>query len=53
MLKISALDEEIKVIHHNNTWELTELSEGSQPIGVEWVLKKKMNAQGNIKRYKA
>ena len=39
----TAMDEEIKAIHHNNTWELTELPEGSQPIGVKWVFKKKMN----------
>ena len=34
----------IKAIHRNNTWELTELLEGSQPIGEKWVFKKKMNA---------
>ena len=27
--------------------------EGSQPIGVKWVFKKKMNTQGEIERYKA
>ena len=32
---------------------MTELPEGSQPIGVKWVFKKKMNAQGKIERYKA
>jgi len=47
------MDEEIKAIDRNNTWELTELREGSQPIGVKWVFKKKMNAQGEIERYKA
>ena len=49
----TAMDEEIKAIHHNNTWEVTKLPEGSQPIGVKWVFKKKMNAQGEIERYKA
>jgi hypothetical protein len=59
MLKISALkwqtvmNEEIKVIDRNNTWELAELPKGSQSIGVKWVFKKKMNAQGEIERYKA
>ena len=47
-----AMDEEIKAIHRNNTWELTELPEGSQPISVKWVFKKKMNAQGKIEWYK-
>ena len=37
----TAMDEEIKAIDPNNTWELTELPEGSQPISVKWVLKKK------------
>ena len=46
------MDEEIKAIHLNNTWEVTELPEGSQPIGVKWVFKKKMNAEGKIERYK-
>ena len=49
----TAMDEEIKAIDRNNTWELTELPEGSQPIGVKWIFKKKMNAQGEIERYKA
>ncbi|XP_022959127.1 uncharacterized protein LOC111460213 [Cucurbita moschata] len=49
----TAMDEEIKTIHRNNTWELTDLLEGSQPIGVKRVFKKKMNAQGKIERYKA
>jgi len=48
-----AMDEEIKVIDHNNTWELTKLPKGSQLIGVMWVFKKKMNTQGDIERYKA
>jgi Reverse transcriptase (RNA-dependent DNA polymerase) len=49
----TAMNEEIKAIDRNNTWELAELPKGSQPIGVKWVFKKKMNAQGEIKRYKA
>ena len=49
----TAMDEEIKAIHRNNTWEVTELTEGSLPIDVKWVFNKKMNAQGKIERYKA
>lgn len=40
------MDEEIKAIDRNNTWELVELPKGSKHIGVKWVFKKKMNAQG-------
>jgi len=49
----TAMDEEITAIDGNNTWELTELPNGNQPIGVKWIFKKKMNAQGEIERYKA
>jgi len=38
-----AMNEEMTAIERNNTWELTELPEGNQPIGVKWVFKKKMN----------
>ena len=48
-----AMGEEIAAIEHNNTWELSELLQGARPIGVKWVFKKKMNVQGEIKRYKA
>jgi Reverse transcriptase (RNA-dependent DNA polymerase) len=47
------MDEEIRAIERNKTWELVELPEGYRPIGVKWVYKKKMNAQGKIERYKA
>jgi hypothetical protein len=40
----AAMDEEIAAIEKNDTWELVELPEEHQPIGVKWVYKKKMNA---------
>jgi len=40
----TAMDEEIKAIDRNNTWELTKLRERSKLIGVKWVFKKKINA---------
>ncbi|KAI6700366.1 hypothetical protein NL676_014690 [Syzygium grande] len=46
----TAMDEEIKAIDRNNTCELAELPKGTQPIGVKWVFKRKMNAQGEIER---
>jgi Reverse transcriptase (RNA-dependent DNA polymerase) len=49
----TAMNKEIKAIDHNNTWELAELPKESQPIGVKWVFKKKINAQDEIERYKA
>jgi hypothetical protein len=31
----TTMNEEIKAIDRNNTWELAELPKGSQPIGVK------------------
>jgi Reverse transcriptase (RNA-dependent DNA polymerase) len=47
------MDDEIKSIEKNETWELTELPKNSRSIGVKWVFKKKMNAQGELERDKA
>ena len=49
----TAMQEEIRAIEKNDTWELAMLPRGNKPIGVKWVYKKKMNAQGEIERYKA
>ena len=49
----TAMDEEIKSIEKNKTWELTNLPEGRKKIGVKWVYKTKRNAQGEVQRYKA
>ena len=47
------MDEEIRVIEKNNTWELTSLPKGHKAIGVKWVYKTKRNAKGEIERHKA
>jgi len=47
------MNEEIRAIERNNTWELTDLPKGARPIGVKWVYKKKTNAEGEVERYKA
>lgn len=48
----AAMDEEMRAIEINKTWDLVDLPEGYRPIGVKWGYKKKMNAQGEIERYK-
>ncbi|KAJ4728612.1 Retrovirus-related Pol polyprotein from transposon TNT 1-94 [Melia azedarach] len=48
----NAVDEEIKVILNNNTWELVSLPKGHKAIGVKWVHKVKQNSKGEIERYK-
>jgi hypothetical protein len=49
----NAMDEEIKPIEKNNTWELTTIPKEQKSIGVKWVFKAKKNAKGEIERYKA
>lgn len=48
-----AMDEEIKSIEKNQTWEIADLPTGQKPIGVKWIYKKKCNAKGMVERYKA
>ncbi|KAE8728448.1 hypothetical protein F3Y22_tig00004355pilonHSYRG00008 [Hibiscus syriacus] len=48
-----AMDEEIKAIEKNDTWELTSLPKGHKAICVKWVYKTKQNAKGEIERHKA
>jgi len=48
-----AMDEEIRSIEKNNTWELVSLPKGHKSIGVKWVYQAKKNAKGEIERYKA
>ncbi|GJU86553.1 copia-type polyprotein, partial [Tanacetum coccineum] len=47
-----AMEEEIKSIEKNNTWELTTVSNGQKAIGVKWVYKAKKNAKGELEKYK-
>ncbi|XP_019190296.1 PREDICTED: uncharacterized protein LOC109184713 [Ipomoea nil] len=44
---------EIQALQDNNTWVLTELPPGKNPIGCKWVYKVKLKADGSIERYKA
>jgi len=48
-----AMEEEVKSIEKNDTWELTTLPKGHEAIGVKWVYKTKKNASGEVERYKA
>lgn len=43
----------IKAREKNNTWELTNLPKGQKSIGVKQVYKPKLNADGNVGKYKA
>lgn len=50
---IKAMDEEINAIERNETWELTDLPDSKDCIGVKWVYKTKRNVEGNVDKYKA
>ena len=47
------MGEEIDSIERNNTWDLVDLPEGKNNIGVKWVYKTKLNADGEVEKYKA
>ena len=47
------MDDEINAIEKNKTWELVDLLEGKEVIGVKWVYKTKSNVEGKIERHKA
>jgi hypothetical protein len=46
------MNEEIDAIERNNTWELVDLSEDKNCIGVKWFYKTKLNAKGEVEKHK-
>ena len=48
-----AMDEEIKMIEKNHTWELMQKPEDKEIIGLKWVYKIKYNEDGTIQKHKA
>lgn len=47
------MDEEIKAILKNGTWEVATLLEGQMTVGLKWVYITKKNAKGEVERHKA
>jgi hypothetical protein len=45
---VKAMQDEIKMIEKNNTWELVDCPHGKDIIGVKWVYKTKLNPDGSI-----
>ncbi|RVW95350.1 Copia protein [Vitis vinifera] len=56
-LKISKwntiIEEEIRALEKNRTWELIELLEGKSPVKSKWIFTIKYKANGSVDRYKA
>ena len=50
---IDAMNEELRMIEKNQTWELVDMPEHKKPIGVKWVYRTKLNADGTINKHKA
>ena len=48
-----AMDEEIATIQKNKTWELVDLPEGKDVIGLKWVYNTKFKEDGSIHKHKA
>ncbi|KAH9768805.1 hypothetical protein KPL71_011738 [Citrus sinensis] len=50
---VTAMNEELFMIEKNKTWELADRPQNRKVIGVKWVYKTKLNADGSINKYKA
>lgn len=49
----AAMDREWETLQERGTWELEELPEGKRPIGVKWVFRVKVKADGSLDKLKA
>ena len=49
----SAMEEELKSIENNDTWEMVNLPQNKKAIVVEWVFKTKLKPDGSIAKHKA
>jgi hypothetical protein len=45
------MDEEMRSLLENETWEIVEKPEGVKPVPMKWVYKR--DALGNVERYKS
>lgn len=50
---VSAMQEEIKALEDNQTWDIVDLPVGAQAIGSKWVYKIKYKSNGEVDRFKA
>ncbi|KAL5582206.1 hypothetical protein UlMin_014648 [Ulmus minor] len=49
----AAMDEEMKSLQKNETWELVDRPAGKKPVGCRWIYTVKYQANGTIERFKA
>lgn len=48
-----AMKEELLAIEKNKTWNLVDLPQGKQAIGLKWIFKTKVGSDGAVHRHKA
>ena len=48
----ATMNEELKSLKKNATWEITDLSAGKKPVGCKWVYTVKYKADGTVDRFK-
>jgi hypothetical protein len=46
------MDEEIKCIENNQTWNLVDVPEDKDVISVKWIYKTKQDVDGNVQKHK-
>ena len=47
------MEEELMSIQRNSTWELIDLPNGKNVIGLEGIFKTKFQANGSVQKYEA
>lgn len=47
------MNEEYIAIERDTTWELKDLPDGKNSMGLKWVIKTKYHADGSIQKHKA
>ena len=47
------MNEKMKALQKNSTWEVVNLPEGKKPVGCRWVYNIKHKADGTVERFKA
>lgn len=50
---IKAMQDEVNALEQNATWTVVDLPPGKKAIGSKWMYKVKLQADGQVKRYKA
>ena len=48
-----AMDDEMRALIHNDTWDIVDLPKGKKSVGCRWIFTLKYNADGTLDRHKA